>query len=283
MNYTPYAFTIATLVILNFLVYWVIFIEESRPDLSVYYLEVGQADATLIEAQNGNRILIDVGGGRATADAVINLLPFYDRNIDVVIITHPHSDHMDGLVPLLEQVSVGVVLDSGSGHRTGVVEEYLIALEGYGVKKVYARRGMVINLSEVAKAFILFPDRNTALLDPDNASIWVQVKHRDNAFLFTGDSFVAVERYMVDLDGERLESDVFQAGHHGSRTSNSAELLKMIAPDYVIISAGENNRYGHPHDEVMEVFLSTGAEVLKTFEEGNMVFISDQGGIERVK
>ncbi len=283
MSCTSYTIAVVTLLTLNILVYSIIFIEGSRPPLTIHYLAVGQADATFIETATGNRMLIDVGGGRSTADTVAGLLPFYDQRIDVVLVTHPHSDHMDGLVALLEYVDVGLVLDSGSGHTTGVVKDYLIALEENNVDKIYARRGMIVNLSREVKVYILFPDRNTRALDPDNASVWAKVKHGGNSFLFTGDAFVAIEEYMVDMDGERLRSDVFQAGHHGSRTSNSFDLLNSVMPEYVVVSAGVNNRYGHPHSEALEAFEYVGAEVLETPNDGNIVFISNEHGIERIK
>ena len=283
VRYTPFTLLVGVLLLANGAVYAVLYIEESRPPLTVRYLDVGQGDATLVEAGNGNRMLIDAGGGAGLTDTVAEYLPFYDQSIDVVVITHPHADHMNGLAPMLEYVDVGVVLDSGADHQTRTVEQYRAALEGHDITKLYARRGMVVRLSEDIIIPILFPDRNTSDLDPDNASIWTQVIHGDTRFLFTGDSFVAIEQYVTLLDGERLESNVFQAGHHGSRTSNSEDLLQVVAPDRVVVSAGKDNRHGHPHAEAMESFAAVGAEVLKTFDRGDIVFVSDGERIELVE
>ncbi len=279
-NYTIYTLSVLVLISLNVLVYSVIFIEETRPPLTVTFFDVGQGDAVLIEAGNGNRMLIDVGGGAKTASLVAESLPFYDQNIDVVAISHPHADHSDGLAPMLEYVGVGVVLDSGSGHKTRVVEDYRSALDIHGVETVYARRGMLVRLSEEVFATVLFPDRNTYAMDPDNASIWLKLYHGDTTFLFTGDAFSSIESYMVEMDRDILDSDVFKAGHHGSRTSNSLALLMVAMPDYIVVSAGEDNSYGHPHEDVLERFEYIGAEVLKTSTEGDIVFVSTSDSLE---
>lgn len=282
-NYTIYTFSVLVLILLNTLVYSAIYIEETRPPLTVTFFDVGQGDATLIEAENGNRMLIDVGGGAKTASVIAESLPFYDQSIDVVAISHPHADHLDGLTPMLEYVDVGVVLDSGSGYRTSVVEDYNSAIDNHGVDRVYARRGMHIRLSEDVFATVLFPDRNTHEMDPDSASMWLKLNHKDISFLFTGDAFSTIESYMADLDGKYLESEVFHAGHHGSRTSNSLDLLMTVMPEYTVVSASEDNSYGHPHEEVLERFDYVGAETLKTFLEGDIVFVSTSDGLEVIK
>jgi beta-lactamase superfamily II metal-dependent hydrolase len=281
--FSLYGLAVMVLVFLNVLVYSVIFIEETRPPLTVYFLSVGQADATLIESSDGNRVLIDLGGGRDAVDLVAQKLPFYDQSIDVVIITHPHSDHLNGLATLLDYVDVGLVLESGSDYETGVVRDFSLALDEHGVERMYARRGTVVRLSKDSDVLVLFPDRDVSSLDPDDASVWVKVIHQNNSFLFTGDSSVQIEEYMVDLDGDGLKSNVFQAGHHGSKTSNSLDLLETVRPDYVVVSAEEDNKHGHPHKEVVEELLSLGIEILETSEIGDVIFVSDGDSVKLIQ
>ncbi|MGM0482346.1 MAG: ComEC/Rec2 family competence protein [Patescibacteria group bacterium] len=283
LNYTPFFLSVSLLILLNIFVYSVIFIEETGPELKLTFFDVGQGDCALIESRSGNRMLIDVGGGVDTAHSVAESLPFYDQSLDIVLITHPHADHMDGFVPLLEAVDVTYVLDSGSGYKTGLVDEYEEALDQNDIRRIYTRRGMIIDLGDGVFVHTLFPERDTRLMDPDDSSVWVKIDHKESSFLFTGDSSSSVEEYLVDLDGEVLESDIFQAGHHGSKTSNSLDLLEVVLPRYVVVSAGEDNSYGHPNDEVLETFDYVGADVLETSKEGDIVFISGENGLLRVE
>ncbi len=260
---------------INVFLWSIVYSEDSREFLTVIYLDVGQGDATLIEAPNGNRMLIDSGPGSIIIDALFKHIPFYDRSIDVVISTHPHADHIGGLVDILEYFDVGVVLDSGVNYDSQTYQEYLLALEENQIDKIYAQRGMVVVLDDEVWVPILFPDRNVQSLNADMASIWSRVVYRDTSFLFTGDSFEGIESYLASIDGDRLKSDVFQAGHHGSRTSNSLLFLATVLPDYFVVSAGLDNRFGHPHPEVVERVDYIGSQMLSTFNKGDIVFISD--------
>lgn len=271
---------VVLLFFLNAIVWQAVIIETGRQELSVHFLDVGQADATLIEAPNGNRMLIDAGAGREVLEPLFDHLPYYDRQIDVVIATHPHKDHIGGLVDVLEHFEVEVVLDSGVEYDSRTYRELQNYLDRSDTDKLYARRGMVVRLGEETIAPILFPNVNTQDMDADMASIWTQVIHGDNRFLFTGDAFSNIERFMAAWGGDELESEVFQAGHHGSDTSNSLQLLGVVQPEYVVVSAGKDNRYGHPHQEPLDNFAAVQAQVLKTYREGDVVFSSDG---ERVK
>jgi len=267
--------TCLILILGNLLVWYAVFVEAGRDQLSVYFLDVGQADATLIESPDGQRLLIDAGRDSSILEPLFEHIPFYDRRIDVIIATHPHADHIGGIVDVLDHFQVDAVIVSGSGYDTRVHRELIQVIEDRQVDKIYARRGMVLTLGSEVAAAILFPDLNTRDLDPDMSSVWTQLIHGDNRFLFTGDAFSNIERYLVSLDGDRLKSDVFQAGHHGSNTSNSPEFLSVVRPDYVVVSAGQDSRYGHPHQEAIDSFQTVGAEILLTSEIGDIIFVSD--------
>ncbi|KKP80420.1 MAG: internalization-related competence protein ComEC/Rec2 protein, partial [Parcubacteria group bacterium GW2011_GWB1_35_5] len=120
---------------------------------------------------------------------------------------------------------------------------------------------------------ILFPDRDPAGMETNTSSIIARLVYGENEFLFTGDSPKSIENYLISLGG--LESDVLKAGHHGSKTSTSPDFVTAVSPEYVVISAGKDNRYGHPSQEVLDILNNFGAEILRTDKDGRIVFESD--------
>ena len=122
---------------------------------------------------------------------------------------------------------------------------------------------------------ILFPDRDNEDWETNTASIVTKLTYGDTSFLLTGDSPIAIEKYLSMIDGKNLKSDVLKAGHHGSRTSTSESFASLVSPEYAVISAGKDNRYGHPHKEVLDILEKIKATILKTYELGTISFSSD--------
>ena len=138
-----------------------------------------------------------------------------------------------------------------------------------------ARRGMRVELGGGAYLDILFPDRDTDGFETNTASVVAKLTYGTTSFLFTGDSPKAIEEYLATLDGAALDVDVLKIGHHGSKTSTSDQLIGFASPAYAVLSAGKDNRYGHPHQEVLERLARFGVEPLGTYERGTIVFESD--------
>ena len=180
-------------------------------------------------------------------------MPFYDRSLDIVIESHPDSDHINGLAEVLKRFNVGLVMESGVGNNNQAYKEIEKIIDDNGIQKILARRGMRINMGNGVYMDILFPDRDVFGLDTNTASIVAKLNYGSASFLFTGDSPKSIEKYLVSLDGKNLQSNVLKIGHHGSKTSTSEQFLGYVDPEYAVISAGKNNRYGHPHQEVLDL------------------------------
>jgi competence protein ComEC len=249
----------------------------ARPkELSVSFLDVGQGDAVLIESPGGADILIDGGRDRSVLRGLGRELGLFDRSLDMVIATHPDSDHIGGLAGVFSRYRVGAYLDPGieSGTNAKAALESAVSSER-GVKTYEARRGMRIRLDDGVRMDILFPDRDVSLVETNTGSVVLRLVYGDTSFMLTGDAPSAIESWLVALDGENLKSDVLKAGHHGSRTSSGDEWLAAVDPSVVVVSAGKDNSYGHPHEEAVARILESGATIVSTAEEGTITFLSD--------
>lgn len=259
----------------NVFIWHTVAMEDRQGILKVSFLDVGQGDAIFIEAPNGNQVLIDGGSNRKVLKELGKVMPFYDRTIDAVIATHPDKDHIGGLIEVLKNYHADFVMEPGVSSDTGTYQELEKTITDKKLPRILARRGMSLNLGEGARLNILFPDRDTDGWETNTASIVAKLVYGNNSFLLTGDSSIAIEKYLSMIDGKNLQSDVLKAGHHGSRTSTSKSFASLVSPEYAVIFAGKDNRYGHPHKEVLDILEKIKATILKTYEQGTISFSSD--------
>lgn len=243
--------------------------------LSVSFLDVGQGDAIFIESPTGVQMLIDGGATRDVLREMGSRMPFFDRTLDMMIATHPDQDHIGGLVDVLGRYRTLHFMESGIVGDTSASRALGAALIEHDVPRVVARRGMRILLGGGAYADVLFPDRDVSNVETNTGSIIMRVVYGEHEFLLTGDSPKSIETYLALGYGSTLESDVLKAGHHGSKTSSDPGFVSAVAPTYAVVSAGKDNRYGHPHQEVLEIFMKRGMKVLSTAELGTITFRSN--------
>ncbi|MCW9054499.1 MAG: MBL fold metallo-hydrolase [Candidatus Pacebacteria bacterium] len=245
--------------------------------LTVAFLDVGQGDAIYIEAPNGNQMLVDGGSNTGVLRELSQVMPWGDRSIDVVLATHPDKDHIAGLIEVLSRYEVSQYLHSGVFNDTAVYEELQKTVSRSNVTAALARRGQRVVLDEVSGVYadILFPDRDVAHLETNSGSVIIRIVYGETEFMLTGDAQKTIERYLVYLNSRSLESDVLKAGHHGSKTSSDESFVRAVSPQVAVISAGEDNRYGHPHKEVIGLFNALGIETVNTADVGTILFESD--------
>lgn len=197
-----------------------------------------------------------------------------DRTLSAVVATHPDADHVGGLSDVFERYRVSYYLEPGIVHDTDVTERLAAAIEQEaGLSIVTARAGQRLHLGGGAYADILYPDRDVSRLEPNSGSVAMRIVYGDTSFLLTGDAPSSVEGMLISRSS--IKSDVLKAGHHGSRTSTSAAFLAAVSPSVVVVSAGKDNTYGHPHQDVLDRITSSGAEILSTAEDGTIEFVSD--------
>ena len=270
-----------TAVISLFVLSWYALGSGSSPEelLTVTFLDVGQGDATLIESPSGTQVLIDGGKPGSLIAPLSRALGFFDRDLDMVVATHPDMDHVGGLIDVLERYEIGTIVMTENVKETPAFNAFLDAVEAEGANIIYARRGQVydLGLGPVGSTTlaVLFPDRDVSGMESNDSSIVSRLVYGESEYLLTGDSPIEVEEYLVDLGASTLRSDVLKAGHHGSRTSTAETFVSVVDPDVAIISVGKGNQYGHPHQEVMDRFAAHGVETKNTADEGDIVSESD--------
>jgi competence protein ComEC len=259
----------------------------SQPDgkLHISFLDVGQGDATLIQTPSGRYILIDGGLYPSVLnDHLGREIPFWNRDIDLVIATHPDEDHVAGLPGVLERYDVGLLLTNGQVAQEESYQALMDIATENAVPIHQAQAGETIELGDGVRLEILNPSSDpssTKLSRPatsdqhdNDLSVALRLVYGDFSMLLTGDAGEAAEREML-ASGRPLSAIVYKAGHHGARSSSSVSFLGAVLPRYVIVSAGEGNNYGHPHEEVLERAADVGAAVLRTDELGTIEVITD--------
>ncbi len=243
--------------------------------LCVTYLDVGQGDSTFIESPSGVQMLIDGGPDGSVLRKLSKTMSFFDKSIDILLVTHTDQDHIAGLVNVLKRYDIGTVIITENKNETPVSKNlrYLIQEESSNV--VYARGGQTIDFGGGSFFNILFPDRNTELLESNMASIVIQLIYGETKFIFTGDAPQSIEKYLVFIYKDFLNSDVLKVGHHGSKTSTSQIFVDSVNPRYAIISSGKNNRYGHPNKETLDILLESKVDIKNTADIGSISIVSD--------
>jgi competence protein ComEC len=266
---------IGSLLFLNITIWIYVFAIKPKDYVSVSFLNIGQGDAALIEATNGNQILIDGGPNKIILKELGRKMSFFDRFLDLVIETHPDKDHIGGLPEVIKRFSIGAFIEPGVESENSIDDELQKRIKDKNISSFLARAGQVIDMGDGSYLKILFPDRDVSGLETNDASIVAQYVFGDTCFLFTGDSPEKIENYLVEVYGSELECNVLKVGHHGSKTSTGEIYIKNVNPEFAIISAGKNNSYNHPNSEVIERLTKSNIKILSTIELGTIKMISD--------
>ncbi len=258
-------------------IWYAVFYFETRQYLRVTFFDVGQGDATFIETPGGNQILIDGGPDSRILAKLGDVLPFWDRSLDLVIVTHPHADHLAGLIEVVKRYDVDRVMESGVGHGTPEYAAWQALLKERDIPVVLARRGQRMDAGNSIMLDVLSPaeDAVASADKPHDANIVAVLTHGETTVLFTGDAEKILEYRLLFESPAMLDADVLKVGHHGSKTSSTEVFLKAVSPDSAVISAGKKNRYGHPHPDIIERLRQLNIPLRRTDTDGDIRLESD--------
>jgi len=247
-------------------------------NLKVNFINVGEGDCILIEAPNKINILID-GGGTPQSDFDVGskiVIPYLRRKgineIDLLILTHPHLDHLEGLLPVLKELKVDIVLDSGLTCDSSEYEEFISLIQKKGIPYHKAKAGDSFIFSNNLEIFLLNPLYDSDFYkesDFNNASIVVKLFYKNADFLFTGDIEEPAEKKLLVWQNI-LQSDILKVGHHGSATSTNLEFLDKVDPSIAVITVGKNH-FGHPSKKIIERLEDKNIQIYRTDEDGTII------------
>lgn len=249
---------------------------ETVPEGSYFtisFFDVGEGDSTLVEC-DGHYMLVD-GGNPSESRFLYSYLEKHGINyLDYIICTHAHEDHVGGLAGALNYASVGTAYCPVTEFDTRAFNSFVKYLGVQGKEITVPQAGDSFNLGSATVQIIGPVDMSLAEDNENNTSIVLRIKYGETSFLITGDAEEAEELSIVRSRYD-LRSTVLRVGHHGSYTSTSEDFIKAVKPEYCVISVGEGNSYGHPHDVVLERIKRYGESILRTDLNGDIVFASD--------
>ncbi len=259
------------------IIWYAVFYFEAHQNLIVSFFDIGQGDSIFIESPDGNQILIDGGPSDTVLSKLGHALPFWDRSFDLLILTHPHADHVTGLAEVLRRYRVGKVLESDSAYATPEYSEWHQLLKEKNIPVVIAHAGQEVRAGALHIS-VLSPFENYALVslkNPHDANVSTRLEYGKNSVLLMGDGEKKIEYQLLFEAPQLLKADVLKVAHHGSKTSSSQEFLVVVGPKIAVIQVGRKNRYGHPHQEVLDRLASAGAAIFRNDLDGDVVMASD--------
>lgn len=258
--------------------------------LEVHFLDVGQGDAIYIRTPDEFDILIDGGPNKNVLSQLGQVMPFWDHDIDIMILTHPHSDHVTGLVEVLRRYNVKEVYYTGVPHTTPDYIAWLEEISDQQIPMQIVEQPIDFKLGNDIVFQFLYPQKSLKdqeITELNNSSIVNRLVYGETEFLLMGDAEKEVEEELIanychpELDSgdsedcSQLSSDILKLGHHGSSSSSSEEFLEVVDPDLAVIQVGQGNSFGHPHNIILDRLRRQEIEVLRNDLDGRISIYTD--------
>ena len=240
-------------------------------DMRLHFIDVGQGDSTFLELGNGQTMLIDAGNPENGSQIVSYIKGFGYSDIDYVVATHPHSDHIGGMSTVLQSFAIGDMYMSGQAHTSQTFESLVDTIAQEEITLHKAKAGVNVLDDDKIKIDILAPF-NDEYSNLNNCSAVVRIKYGNTVAIFTGDAEAQIESQILNSG---IDADILKVGHHGSDTASSESFISAVSPKTAVISCGKYNSYGHPHDETLARLDNSGADIYRTDEVGTVIVTAD--------
>jgi len=250
-----------------FIIFCVLYFNYNNNKFEVIFFNVGQGDSALINLPGNNEILIDGGPDKTVLYKLNKYLPVYNRDIELMILTHPHADHITGLIEVLKRYNIKKIMRTGVEDNSEIYKEFINISNKKNIKIIKPEDFDKIKLDDKNILKIIYPRENLEnknFSDLNDSSIVFKLDTPEKDFLFTGDITVAVEKEILNnINNNLLRADILKVAHQGSITSSSEEFIKAVSPAFAVIPVGENN-FGHPSLRVIHRLERLGAQILRT-------------------
>jgi len=270
-------FKILIIVLAMLILAWVWVFVEGRESkfLKVDFFDVGQGDSIFIETPKHKQILVDGGPDLTILEKLGREMPFWDRYIDLVVLSHPEADHLTGLIEVAKRYKIGGILTTDIIRETIEYETWQKIIKDENIPIYIAHSDETINFDSDIKLFVLYPFENLSgqiFKESNNTSIVGKLVYKNFEVLLTGDIEKKIEKELIK-SGTNLTSDILKIAHHGSKTSTTEEFVKMVNPIIAVIQAGKDNPYGHPTQAVLDILKNITS--LVTGRDGDIEILSD--------
>lgn len=244
----------------------------AQDTISIYFLDVGQGDASVIISSSGQVAMIDSGPNESLILRYLQDLGI--SHIDLLIATHAHADHITGMDKIIAKYKPKAFIDPGIPHTTATYQRMISAVDKYDID-YYRGISRKINLGSLT--LTILPPANPLIRDSElnNNSVVVRLDFRDFSCLFTGDIEKKREGQLLIKSRSNLNVDILKVGHHGSSSSSSSFFIKSVRPKIAVICCGQGNKYGHPHQETISLLQSLGIEIYRTDLSGTILIKTD--------
>lgn len=250
----------------------VIYAAPETNGIKVIFMDVGQGDAALVLMPAGKQMLIDGGPDDSVLQGLGKFMPPFDNEIEYVVLTHPHADHLTGLNKVLQKYKVDRVYEGQGTLTSATFGRWKEELKKQRIADAIVSPNQEIKLSDDINFTVLSAGQSE---NPNNTSVVGRLKYQNTAFMLMGDAEIEVQSSLCNLPPEKLRSDVLKVAHHGSNNGTLECFMKKVAPYYAVISVGRDNKYGHPHAGAITIISRFAREILRTDQRGSVVCKSD--------